>query len=156
LSLSPHGKSDRDKGKNARNALKKFRRQVIVPNPPIFDVKNQLDRIVSYLIPQEFLYAVLDCKGGGTGFVGITDRRIIFYDQNGILTKHKSMVSIPYNQIIGIASEDEGTIFKTSEITLITAAGRFSFIFRGSEKAHEAYSYIMEQILTQPNPQLPG
>lgn len=124
---------------------------------PLFDKKDQLERIVAYLIPGENLYAVFDCKGGGTGFVGITDRRIIFYDQ-GIFIKKKSMISIPYNQIIGIASVDEGgtIIFKTSEITLITAAGRFSFEFWGSEKAHKSYAYIMTQLLTQAQPQLPG
>ena len=123
---------------------------------PYFDVKNQLDRIVPYLIKGEKLAAVLDCKGGGTGFIGLTDRRIIFYDQNGVLTKTKSMVSIPYNQIIGVSSEDEGTIFKSSDITLMTAAGKFTFQFRGGDKAHMAYHYIMHQILTQANPQLPG
>ena len=122
---------------------------------PIFDNKGQLDRIKAYLIPGEDLYAVFDCKGGGTGFVGITDRRIIFFDQ-GILLKKTSMVSIPYNQVVGVASGDEGVIFQTSEITLITGAGKFSFEFRGGDKAHKAYAYIMSQILTQAHPQLAG
>lgn len=122
---------------------------------PVFDNKSQLDRIAAYVIPGETLKAVYDCKGGGTGFVGITDRRVIFYDQ-GILIKKKSMVSIPYHQVIAVASADEGMIFQTSEIILITAAGKFSFEFRGAEKAHWAYRYILNQILTQAHPQLPG
>lgn len=122
---------------------------------PLFDQKTQLERIQSYIITGENLYAVFDCKGGGTGFVGITDRRVIFYDQ-GVLIKKKSMVSIPYNQVVGIASVDEGVIFQTSEITLITAAGRFSFEFRGGDKAHKAYAYIMTQLLSQAHPQLAG
>lgn len=126
-----------------------------MPDEPYHDNKSQLDRIKAYLITGEKLAAVLDCKGGGTGFVGLTDRRLIFYDQ-GVLFKKKSMVSIPYNQIIGVASADEGMIFTSSEITLITAAGKFTFEFRGSDKAHKAYSYIMNQILTQANPQLTG
>ena len=122
---------------------------------PIFDNAGQFNRIKDYLIPGENLYAVFDCKGGGTGFVGITDRRLIFYDQ-GILSKKKSMVSIPYNQIVGVSSADEGIIFQTSEVTLITGAGKFTFEFRGGDKAHKAYAYIMNQILTQAHPQLPG
>ena len=121
----------------------------------IFDNKGQLGRIEKYLIPGEKLYAVFDCKGGGTGFVGITDRRVIFYDQ-GVLFKKKNMVSIPYNQVIGVASADEGMIFQKSEINLITAAGKFSFIFRGGDKAHKAYTYILSQILGQATPQLAG
>jgi hypothetical protein len=108
-----------------------------------------------YVIPGETLRAVFDCKGAGTGFVGITDQRVIFYDQ-ATLTKKKSMVSIPYDKVIGVASADEGVIFQTSEIVLITAAGRFSFEFRGADKAHWAYQYIMNQILNQSHPQLPG
>lgn len=123
--------------------------------PVLFDNQKQLDRIIAYLLEGENLFAVYDCKGSGTGFVGITDRRVIFYDQ-GVFIKKKTMISIPYNQIIGIASGDEGLIFQTSEIVLITGAGRFAFEFRGSEKAHAAYRYIMGQILTQAHPQLPG
>jgi|DewCreStandDraft_4_1066084.scaffolds.fasta_scaffold20630_2 hypothetical protein len=122
---------------------------------PYYDNKAQFDRIRGYVIPGETIFAVYDCKGGGTGFVGITDRRVIFYDQ-AFLTKKKSMVSIPYNQIIGIASVDEGMIFQTSEITLLTAAGNYTFQFRGADKAHNAYTFIMNQLLGQAHPQLKG
>ena len=122
---------------------------------PYFDNRAQFDRVRAYLIQGEQIYAVLDCKGGGTGFVGITDQRLIFYDQS-MLLKHKAMISIPYNQVIGVGSADEGVIFATSTITLITAAGRSAFEFRGSDKAHKAYSFIMHQILSQAHPQLPG
>jgi hypothetical protein len=122
---------------------------------PAYDIESQLKRIQAYLVPGETLMAVFDCKGGGTGFVGITDRRLIFYDQT-FITGKKAMVSIPYNQIVGVASADEGVIFQTSEITLITAAGNYTFEFRGADKAHWAYTYIINQLITQANPQLPG
>ena len=122
---------------------------------PVYDNESQYNRIAAYIISGETLKAVYDCKGAGTGFVGITDQRVIFYDQ-GVLLKKKSMVSIPYHQIIGVASADEGIIFQTSELTLLTAAGRFSFEFRGAEKAHWAYRYVLHQIMNQPHPQLPG
>ncbi len=124
-------------------------------NQPAFDIKSQLERIIPYIIPGETLRAVYDCKGAGTGFVGITDQRLIFYDQ-GVLVKKKTMVSIPYHQVIGVATADEGILFKSGEIILITAAGKFSFEFRGPDKANWSYRYIMHQILTQAHPQLPG
>lgn len=120
-----------------------------------YDNASQLERIQAYVIPGEVLMAVFDCKGAGTGFVGITDRRLIFYDQ-AFVTGKKAMVSIPYNHIVGIASADEGVIFQTSEITLMTAAGNYTFIFRGADKAHWAYAYIIAQLLNQASPQLPG
>jgi hypothetical protein len=113
-----------------------------------FDKKDQLERINAYLLKNETLFAVYDCRGAGTGFVGITDRRVIFYDQ-GVFSKKKSMISIPFHQVIGVASADEGILFKSSEITLITAAGKFSFEFTGSEKAHWVYSHILGQILNR-------
>jgi hypothetical protein len=122
---------------------------------PYYDNKGQYDRIAAYCIPGETIYAVFDCKGKGTGFVGITDRRVIFYDQ-GVFSSKKSMISIPFNQVIGISSADSGMIWQTSEITLITAAGKFDFEFRGGDKAHQAYAYIMGQILGQAAPQLAG
>lgn len=86
----------------------------------------------------------------------MTDQRVIFYDQ-AVLTKKKSVVSIPFNRIIGVAAADTGgMLFKSTELTLITAAGKFAFEFRGAEKAHWTYKFIMHQLLNQPHPQLPG
>ena len=121
----------------------------------LFDRQDQLQRVQAYIIQGETLVAVFDCKGTGTGFVGFTDQRLIFYDQS-FLTNRKAMVSIPYNNIVGVATADEGTIFTSSEITLLTAAGNYRFTFRGTDKANMAYRYIMKQILTQAHPQLPG
>ena len=125
------------------------------PQKPVYDNENQYKRIVAYILPGETLHAVYDCKGKDTGFVGITDQRVIFYDQ-GVFLKKKTMLSIPYNRIIGVASSDEGVIFQTSEIALITAAGTFNFEFRGADKAHWTYRFVMNQILNQASPQLPG
>ncbi len=120
---------------------------------PYYDMANQYVRIEAYTIPGESIYLVLDCKGIGTGFVGITDQRLIFHDE-GVLFGKKTMVSIAYNQVVGVASTDDGTIFTTSEISLITGAGNFTFEFRGADKAHAAYAFIMNQLLNQANPQL--
>jgi len=47
-------------------------------------------------------------------------------------------------------------IFTISEITLLTAAGNYTFQFRGSDKAHMAYRYVMKQILSQAHPWMPA
>jgi hypothetical protein len=122
------------------------------PVKTVYDNEGQYKRILAYIIPGETLHAVYDCKGSGTGFVGITDQRVIFYDQ-GVLFKKKAMVAVPYNQVVVVSSQDEGTIFQTSELTLHTAAGNFSFEFRGADKAHWTYQFIMGQILNQARPQ---
>ena len=44
----------------------------------IFDRQDQLEQIEAGLLPGEEIEAVFDVKGSGTGFVGITSKRIIF------------------------------------------------------------------------------
>ncbi len=123
---------------------------------PIFDQESQFNQIKQLLIEGETLSAVYDCKGAGTGFVGVTDQRVIFLDQQ-LLSKKRSLISIPYNRVIGMSSaEGGGMVFKTSEITLLTAAGNFSFEFRGADKAEWIYRYVMHQILNETSPQLRG
>ena len=50
--------------------------------------------------------AVFDLKGGGTGFLGITSKHVIFQDNN-FLQRMKAMVSIPYDRIHTIAAEHD-------------------------------------------------
>ncbi len=118
----------------------------------IFDKQDQLDKIWDWVILGETLYAVYDCKGAGTGFVGITDRRIIFYDKR-FLGKKKAMVTVPHSQIAAISSEDKSNLltgrgfFSSSTIGVHTTGNAYyEFEFRGADKAHEAYQFIMPHL----------
>ena len=46
----------------------------------IVDKKEQLHKIESLCLPNETIRAVFDVKGAGTGFLGITNKRIIYYE----------------------------------------------------------------------------
>jgi hypothetical protein len=112
-----------------------------------YDNKSQYDRISALIVQGEILYAVLDEKGRGTGFVGITDRRLIFMDQ-GYIRKKKTLVSLPYSQITAVASEDTGGfVFGTSQLIVIAGSREWDFEFRSNEKAHRAYTLIMWNLL---------
>ena len=118
----------------------------------IFDKQEQLDKIWGWIVEGETLYAVYDCKGMGTGFVGITDRRLIFYDKR-FLGKKKAMVSVPYSQIAAISSEDKSNLltgrgfFSSSNIGVHTTGNAYyEFEFRGADKAHEAYQFILPHL----------
>lgn len=118
------------------------------------DDEKLVERIETFIIPGETLHAVFNCRGIGASIVGVTDQRVIFRDQ-GVLLQKKAMLSIPYNQVIGAAIEDEGGgTSGANELTLITAAGLFAFEFQEAEEALWAYRFIMDQILNQPQPQL--
>lgn len=114
----------------------------------IFDKKEQLDKIKSALLTGETVEAVFDMKGGGTGFLGITSHRIIFYDKT-FMRKMKAMVSIPHSRIHSIAAEDESGLFSgrgffsSSKLIIHTSNGDYEFEFRGADKAHTAHNLIL-------------
>ncbi|HET9494114.1 MAG TPA: PH domain-containing protein [Chloroflexia bacterium] len=117
-----------------------------------YDSKGQMERIQGMVVQGEVLYAVFDLKGGGSGFVGITDRRLIFMDQ-AIFRKKRSLVSLPYSKITAVASEDSGgIIFGTSTLLVIAGSREFEFDFRSNEKAHRAYELIMWNLLQGEKP----
>jgi hypothetical protein len=118
----------------------------------IFDKKEQLDKIKSALLNGEVIEAVFDMKGGGTGFLGITSHRIIFYDK-AFLRKIKAVVSVPYSRIHSIAAEDESGLltgrgfFSSSKLILNTSHGEYEFEFRGADKAHMAHNLILAHMV---------
>ena len=95
---------------------------------PTFDKLEQLRKIEAALLPDEQVWAVFDMKGGGTGFVGITTRRVIVYDKS-FLRKMKAVVSIPYSRIHTVAAEDDASVltgrgfFSSSKVILTTGHG---------------------------------
>ncbi|MDA0987639.1 MAG: PH domain-containing protein [Chloroflexi bacterium] len=119
----------------------------------IVDKKDQLEKIEEYCLPQETIHAVFDLKGSSTGFIGMTDKRLIYYDKE-FLGKKKAVVSIPYSRIVSVSSEDDSGIFVkrgffASDSLMIQVMGMDNkvFEFRGGDKAHKAHAIIMEYIL---------
>ncbi len=118
----------------------------------MFDKPEQLEKIQEGLLPEETVYAVFDMKGGGTGFIGITDKRVMIQD-SAFLKKEKAIVSVPYDRIHALAaSEDTGMLggrgfFAGSKLILSTSAGAYELEFRGAEKANAAHDMILTRML---------
>ena len=117
------------------------------------DKKDQLEKIEDICLTDETIRAVFDLRGAGTGFLGITDKRIIYYDK-AFLKSKKALVSMPYSRIASVASEDnKGFLIKkgflVSDTLTISAIGLEpkTFEFRGGDKAHQAHNIIMEYLL---------
>ena len=117
------------------------------------DKKDQLEKIDGICLPDETIRAVFDLKGKGTGFLGITDKRVIYYDK-AFLKSKQALVSIPHNRITCVASEDnKGFLIKqgffVSDTLTINPIGLEpkTFEFRGGDKAHHAHNIIMEYLL---------
>jgi hypothetical protein len=113
-----------------------------------YDNKGQYERIRAICLPDEVLLAVFDEKGRGTGFVGISNRRLIFMDVSPI-RKHRLMISLPYAQITAVASEDTGNMpfAGSSKLTVIAGAREWDFEFHSNQKAHRAYQLIMHHVI---------
>ena len=115
-----------------------------------FDKRDQYDRIAPLVIPGETLLAVYDMKGGGTGFIGITDLRLIFLDES-FVRKSKALVTVPFSKITAVAVEDTGRHINpfaaSGKLILIAGSHEWEFEFRSNDKAHRAYGLIMSNLL---------
>ncbi|GAB4316485.1 MAG: hypothetical protein Kow0069_18720 [Promethearchaeota archaeon] len=110
-----------------------------------FDKESQKDLIMPYLIEGETLKYVFDEKGVGSGFVALTNLRLIWLDKS-FLTKKKVYLTIPYSKIkkIGVEVGGLGKGFFSSSVIEVNDK---SFEFRGAEKATKAYKWIVSHWL---------
>jgi hypothetical protein len=118
----------------------------------LYDREEQLEKIQAGLVAGERLEAVFDLKGGGTGYVGITDRRLVIEDK-AFMRRMKAIVSVPYSRIHSIAAEDEGGLltgrgfWASSRLIVTTSAGAHELEFRSADKAHAAHDLILRHLL---------
>jgi hypothetical protein len=113
------------------------------------DKPDQLAKIMSGLLQGEQLYAVYDCIGVGTGFVGLTDKRVIFQD-NSFVGKKVAITSVPYGQIRSVSMVSNkswaGSFYSTSSIALDVGGSVREADFRGEQKARHVHDVILWKI----------
>lgn len=114
----------------------------------VYDSKSQYERVVPQLMEGETLFYVYDLKGAGTGFLGVTDRRLIFMDQNFLDRKDAAIVTVPFARISYIAIQTERKLLgrDTSGVTVAVTGRTFDFVFHGVDKAHHIYRAISHHI----------
>ena len=114
------------------------------------DRSDQLEQVQNGLLEGEQLFAVYDAKGGGTGFIGLTDRRVILQDKS-FMGRQVALVSIPYSRIYSVAVLSDASIggkfFSTSSLHIETGGGGHSIEFRGADKAHYTHDLILSKLL---------
>lgn len=91
------------------------------PQQPPFDRREQYEQIASGLMPGENILAVYDAIDIGTGFLGLTDRRVIIQDKS-FVGKKVAITSIPYSRIssVSVLSNKSwaGTFFGSGSIAI--------------------------------------
>ena len=112
----------------------------------IYDSKGQLQQIESGLLDGEQIIAVYDAVGAGTGFIGLTNRRVIIQDKS-FVGKRVAITSIPYSKVssVSVVSNKSwaGQFFSTGTIAISVGTHLYEVEFRGSEKTHHVHNVIL-------------
>lgn len=109
------------------------------------DKPDQLAQIQAGLMQGESLIAVYDGIGIGTGFLGITDRRLILQD-NSFVGGKKALTSIPYSRVNSVSFVSDKSMFgrlSTSKISVSVGGREHEVEFRGEDKAKHAHDVIL-------------
>lgn len=117
---------------------------------PVFDKQEQLDKIAAGLLSGENILAVYDGIGVGTGFIGLTNRRVIIQD-NSFVGKKTALTSIPYGKVQSVSYVSDKSMFgkfaSTSTIAVHAGGSTYEVQFRGNEKAAHAHNIILWNIM---------
>jgi len=112
----------------------------------VYDSKSQLQQIESGLLEGEQIIAVYDAVGAGTGFIGLTTRRVIVQDKS-FAGKRVAITSIPYSKVssVSVVSNKSwaGQFFSSGTIAITVGTHVYEVEFRGSEKTHHVHNVIL-------------
>ncbi|MEV8638217.1 PH domain-containing protein [Streptosporangium sp. NPDC051023] len=116
-----------------------------------YDRKEQLQQIESGLLPGEQIIAVYDAIGAGTGFLGLTDKRVIVQDKS-FVGKRVALTSIPYDKVSAVSVVSNrsfaGSFFSSGAIAIHVGTHTYEVEFRGDDKAHHVHNVILHFITT--------
>lgn len=114
-----------------------------------YDRREQLNQIESGLIQNEQIIAVYDAIGIGTGFIGLTNRRVIIQDKS-FVGKKFAITSIPYSKITSVSVVSNkswtGSFFSTGAIAIHVGQHTYEIEFRGDQKSHHVHNVILHYI----------
>jgi hypothetical protein len=123
---------------------------VSAPAEPRFDKQDQYDRIRDGLLPGESVLSVYDRIGAGTGFVGLTDRRVILQD-NSFVGKKVALTSVPYSRVQSVSFVSNKSMLgkwsSSSEVAILVGGATDECEFRGHDKAQVVHDTILRHIL---------
>ena len=112
----------------------------------VYDSKGQYKQIESGLLEGEQIIAVYDAVGAGTGFIGLTTRRVIIQDKS-FAGKRVAITSIPYTKVssVSVVSNKSwaGQFFSTGTIAITVGTHTYEVEFRGTEKTQHVHNVIL-------------
>jgi len=116
-----------------------------------YDRREQLRQIESGLLPGEEVIAVYDAVGAGTGFIGLTNRRVIVQDKS-FVGKKVAITSIPYAKITSVSVVSNkswgGSFFSTGAIAIHVGTHTYEVVPRRPEEPPRAQRHPALHLLT--------
>ena len=113
------------------------------------DRGDQLRQIESGLLDGEKIIAVYDAVGHGTGFLGLTDRRVIIQDKS-FVGKRVAITSVPYARITSVSVVSNkswaGSFFSSGAIAIHVGHHTYEVEFRGVDKTHHVHNVILHYL----------
>ena len=113
---------------------------------PVYDKQEQLHQIQSGLLDGERVIAVYDAIGVGTGFIGLTDRRVIIQDKS-FVGKKVAITSIPYSRVTSVSVVSNkswaGAFFSSGAIAINVGTHTYEVEFRGAQKGQHVHNVIL-------------
>ncbi|GII56965.1 hypothetical protein Pth03_53540 [Planotetraspora thailandica] len=113
------------------------------------DRPEQLQQVQSGLMQGEQILAVYDAIGAGTGFLGLTDRRVVIQDKS-FVGKKVAITSIPYSKITSVSVVSNkswaGSFFSSGSIAINVGTHVYEVDFRGEQKSHHVHNVILHYI----------
>lgn len=112
-----------------------------------YDKQDQLEKVQAGLLAGEQVIAVYDGAGAGTGFIGVTNLRVLLQD-NSFAGKRTALTSLPYSRISSVSMVADksmlGRFASSSSIAISTGGGAVHEVeFRGAEKARHCHDAIL-------------
>ncbi len=115
-----------------------------------YDKKEQLSIVRDSLLPDETVFAVYDGKDVGSGFIGLTDRRVILQD-NSFVGGKVAVTSIPYGRITAVSYASDASVFgrftEETTVAIHTSHGTYEILLRGADKAKHTHDVILHYVV---------
>lgn len=115
----------------------------------VYDKKDQLKQIEELILNGEQVIAVYDAIGVGTGFIGLTNKRIILKNKS-FVGKKVALTSIPYERVSAVSITSNrsfaGQWFSSGEMAIHAGTDLHEIEFRGDKKTHHVHQVIMHYI----------
>ena len=115
-----------------------------------YDKKDQLGIVQASLLPDETVFAVYDGKDVGTGFIGLTNMRVILQD-NSFAGGKVAVTSVPYTKITAVSYASNASVFgrftEETTVAIHTSHGTYEILLRGSDKAKHTHDVILHYIV---------